>query len=372
MEAILKSNLWLRVAMPFLLFVVAGSLGIILFLQATYQRQSLKEFEQLAQANAEFVKSVHIPLTDRFADYLSRVLGVAVYFRDAPALDDRHESVTVPIEPGLDLTLVREKSSLTALLLRPASLGVLAAFWGLSLALAWAITRGVVLPYLDTQRRLVEAERLALLGKMATALAHEIQNPVAAIRLHAQLLEPVQPDTASLIIGEAATIESMVNQWMFLAKPEPPRTSTADLSELVASVAHTLRPVATHARVTFELNTPGKLPVHADTRRLGQAVGNVILNAIQAMPGGGTLRIATAHRDSVASVTFTDEGLGFSEKALLHYADLFYSEKEGGMGIGLSVTSEILKAHHGSLDVSNNPGGGAIVRLEIPLAEECL
>lgn len=370
MKAISKSNLWLRVAGPFLFFVVAGSLAIILFLQATYQRQSFKEFEQLAQANAEFVKSVHIPLSDRFADYLGRVLGVAVYFGDAPSFDDRHEAVTVPIEMGLNLTLVREKSSLTALLLRPASLGVLGAFWGLSLALAWAITRGVVLPYLDTQRRLVETERLALLGKMATALAHEIQNPVAAIRLHAQLLEPAEPETASLIVGEAATIESLVNQWMFLAKPEPPRTSAADLSELIASVVHALGPVAQHACVTVELNTPRSLPVCADTRRLGQAVSNVILNAIQAMPGGGTLRIAAERRDSRAVVTFADAGSGFSENALLHYADLFYSEKEGGMGIGLSVTSEILKAHHGAVNVANNPAGGAIVHMEIPLAKD--
>ena len=96
-------------------------------------------------------------------------------------------------------------------LLQPVSLGALIAFWTLWLALAWAVT----LPSLD-------AQRFGLLGSIATSLAHEIRNPIAAIRLHGQLLERTEPVNAGLIVYEAAKIEDMLNQWMFLARPEPP------------------------------------------------------------------------------------------------------------------------------------------------------
>lgn len=345
-------QLWLRVALPFLVFVIAGSLALIMFMSSAYQRRSRQEFAELAATNADFIRAAHIPTTDRFAGYLSRVLGVAVHFGNPPVVGPERESVTVPLDSGQSLTLVREASSLTTLLVRPASLGVLGAFWGLSLALAWSINRAVVRPYLESQR-------LAALGKMATALAHEIQNPVAAIRLHAQLLQPA-PE-AGLISGEAGTIESLVNQWMFLAKPEPPQKSTVPLAELLTETVRSLTPLANHAGVNIHLDTASAPSIQADARRLGQAFRNIILNAIQAMPAGGTLTIAA--RDG--TIEFADTGPGFSPAARNRYAEMFYTEKEGGMGIGLNVTHEIIKAHGGRLAVSNRPAGGALVRITL-------
>jgi signal transduction histidine kinase len=351
----LRGQLWWRVAAPFLLFVISGSVGLILFIQSTYKRQSYREFEQLAKANADFIRSTHVPANDRFAEYLSRVIGVEVYFKEVPPLPDGREFVTVPIESGAVLTLVREKPSLTNFILRPIPLSVLIAFWLLSLALAWAITRGIVRPYLETQRKLVEAERLALLGKMATALAHEIQNPVAAIRLHAQLAG------SGVIANEAATIESLVNQWMFLAKPEPPQTSPVDPANLLDEAVRALTPTAEHARVRIKLNAAPGQTIQADSRRLGQAFRNLILNAIQAMPTGGTLTITLTG----TAITFADTGAGFSPEALRHAGEMFYTEREGGMGIGLSVVREIIHAHAGKLTIANQPTGGACVTIQL-------
>jgi signal transduction histidine kinase len=340
------ANLWLRVAAPFLLFVAAGTVGILLLLNATYQHHSSTEFAALARANADFIRAAHIPPTDRFAGYLSQVLGVEVQFRRVAAPDSRHETVTAVIEPGVELTLLREKPTLRSLLFRPATLAALAAFWTLSLALAWAVVR----PYL-------RAQRLAVLGQMATSLAHEIQNPVAAIRLHGQLAEN------DAIVAEAATIESLVNQWMFLARPEPPQKNPVNLDALLADAIAALAPMAEHARVRIEFCGSG-LPaatVTADARRLGQVFRNLIVNAIQAMPTGGAL-IITA-RDRV--VTFSDTGYGFSATALARCPAMFYSEKEGGMGIGLAVVNEIVKAHSGSLALANQPNGGAVVTITL-------
>jgi signal transduction histidine kinase len=234
--------------------------------------------------------------------------------------------------------------------------------------------------YLATRAQLAEertrreqAERLALLGRMVTGLAHEIHNPLAAIRMHAQLIESAHNgDLAStanaslpVLLGEASKIEGLVQQWMFLARPQPPQTAPADLGEIVAGVVRSLAPQAAHAGVSVVADVPAGLRAKVDSRRLAQAIGNITLNAIQAMPGGGSVTIRGEHAAGVRLV-FRDTGGGFSQRALTHHADLFYSEKEGGMGIGLSVTAEILKAHRGALVVANAPDGGAVVTLQLP------
>ena len=103
------NNLWFRVALPFVLFVVAGSLGLVEVLHATYRHQSSTEFQQLAVANSEFLQRIHLPLNDRFAEYLTHVLGVRVSFRptDAPAGNrternpfDRLRASGVPLRGG--------------------------------------------------------------------------------------------------------------------------------------------------------------------------------------------------------------------------------------------------------------------------------
>ena len=322
-------------------------------------------------------------------------------------LDATTEAIAAPVKPGVDLLLVRPSEKRLAFLSRPGTLAALGSFWALSIALAWSVTRGVVRPlrllasrlpsiehdaepslpgmerddeigqlartYMETRNQLAheregrrEAERLALLGRMATGLAHEIHNPLSAIRLNVQMLqssaETEHAETLQVLLEESGRIESLVNQWMFLARPAPPRVSRVRLDELIAKTVAAHRAQATHAGVELVTSLP-EIWIEADARRIAQAMSNILINAIQAMPRGGILRIASS---APGVVTFTDSGNGFSQEALQRHADLFFSEKEGGMGIGLSVSSEILKAHEGRLRVANSPEGGAIVSLEIP------
>ncbi len=339
-----------RIIVSFLLFVAAGTLVLVLALNAAFQRYSHDEFLALARANAEFLRTLHLARTERIADYLSQMLGVKVELSRASAPDAHHEAVTVNVESGLDLTLIRERPTVRALLLRPVTILALAAFWALWFGLAWAVVR----PY-------VQAQRLAVLGQMAASLAHQIRNPIAAIRLHGQLLEKSQPEAASLIVDEATHIEGLLNQWMFLARPEPPRKTEVNLGDLLRQTVRLLAPAADHAQVRVVLNLEGAATLPADGRRLTQVFHNLIINAIQAMPTGGRLTISSKNR----SICFADTGPGFSPAALKHWADMLYSEKEGGMGIGLSVAREIIRAHGGRLTVGNQPGGGAIVRIEL-------
>ena len=443
------NSLTRRLTLPFVAFVVAGSLALVLWIGVEEQRQSRGQFAAMARTNAAFIHAQNLPPSERTAQALGEVLGVRVYFLNAlnewtpdgpgwtkssaeeyhalPAeggvfsADAASEAAVARISQGRSLVLLRDAEPLSEFLFRPRTLGVLGAFWALSLALAWALARGIVRPlrrfaarlphiaeenseplpeasrtdeigqlaraYDSTRAQLAsersareQAERLATLGKMTTGLAHEINNPVSAIKLHAQLLEgeiaDVHGERLSTILAETAKIESLVSQWMFLARPQPPQLTPCDLADLIAASVKTLAPAAEHARVkiTNQL-TPG-LIVNGDRRRLAQAFDNIIINAIHAMSArGGELKIeyrATNDSGRKHIVSFTDTGAGFSSAAIARGTELFFSEKEGGMGIGLSVTSEILHAHGGELHLANATAGGAKVSLHFSAADDNL
>jgi signal transduction histidine kinase len=347
---------------------------MVLLLNSAFQRWSYSEFVALAdtdadyirdtieaaqgadvtadsaRAKADFLAAARFAQSKFQADHSNELAGVEVQFQRTPAPDDRHEAVTVPINSGAELTLIRKRPQLREVLLQPISLGALTAFWALWLVLAWAVT----LPYLN-------AQRFGLLGSISTSLAHEIRNPIAAIRLHGQLLEQTEPVGAGLIVYEAAKIEGMLNQWMFLARPEPPRKTEIVLAELIMKTVRVLKPAADHARVHIEVTASPYRSVQADVHRLGQVFHNIILNAIQAMPEGGTLSITVSEED----IRFADTGPGFSPTALRRAANTVYSEKEGGMGLGLNVARKIIHAHEGQLVISNRTEGGALVLITL-------
>ncbi len=370
-------RLWLRLALPFALFVAIGSSALVWWMNAQARRESEAVFSATARSNADFILTARLPTSDRTARNLGTVLGMRVYFRRGEILNPPpdaglagfakiplnarpirvggEEAVAVAVNETTALVLARPAWPGRPLLLRNETLWVLAAFWALSFALAWALTRNLVRP-------------AALLGRMTTGLAHEIHNPLAAIRLHAQLLETSAPEareSLDIIRSETQRIESLVNQWMFLARPAPPQTASTELAPLIAGIVRTHSAQAEHAGVKIETEIPDTLTAKVDARRVSQAIGNVIINAIQAMPRGGTLRI-TAPPEQPPRLIFEDTGPGFSHEALAHAADLFFSEKEGGMGIGLNVAAEIAKAHQGNLQIANRESGGARVTITLP------
>ena len=384
----------------------------------------------MAETNARFIREGQLPRTERTASGLSQALGVdvkLVHPGDAAggegpwpepgewqARPDEREAASAAVGPDERLILIRPRVPV-ALMADPSRLmAALLGFWALSLALAWVLAKRMVHPlrrlaeriphiadetpdpelpevarqdeigqlaraYRNTRTQLsnersarLQAERLATLGRMATGLAHEINNPVAAIRLHAQLLEEEvtaeQRERVQTILSESVRIEGLVSQWMFLARPQPPQISPCDLAEIVGAVVRALQPSADHAGVALRNEMQPGFWVAVDRRRITQAISNVVTNAIQAFGGGCVTVTADREADGRIIFTVTDSGRGFSPAALERGTELFFSEKEGGMGVGLSVTSEILRAHGGEARLANNPQGGAKVALVLPAA----
>ncbi|MGB0745061.1 MAG: ATP-binding protein [Opitutales bacterium] len=223
-----------------------------------------------------------------------------------------------------------------------------------------------------TRRR--QSERMATLGRIATSLAHEIRNPAASIGLHAELLarSPNLKDSESIgfIRTEVNRINDLVNQWLFVVRPAPPKTGRHKLAELVAHTSASMSAAMEHAGAKLQLNKATEpLHVDCDRSRIEQVIRNLLANAAQAMPQGGKIRIDFECRENEAVVTIQDSGHGFSDDALERFGEAFFSEREGGMGIGLTLAREVVEAHGGKLLAANTPSGGAEVRVQLPLSK---
>ena len=220
-----------------------------------------------------------------------------------------------------------------------------------------------------------QAERLAPLGRIATSLAHEIRNPAAAIRLHADLLarraEADDAESIDLIRDETDRITDLVNQWLFVARAAPPRTEARDLGALVQRVVDRLSPQMAHAGVTaivssLERDPPGHSAT-IDGPRIEQVFRNLLLNATQAMPEGGVISLELdTTKAGFVEVRILDQGHGFSAEALRRWREPFFSQREGGMGLGLTLVAEVIEAHGGSIEIENIPGSGARVTCRLP------
>ncbi|MCB9880848.1 MAG: HAMP domain-containing histidine kinase [Planctomycetes bacterium] len=426
---ILKSLSW-RIGLSFAAFVLIGSIALVFVIDRQVARENELRFAELARTNAAFLARAKLPPSPYLDESLEQVLGCRVDFvttrsnsgNEHPVKPadgtvyrrEGRESVSVRIDDTTALVLSREVAASWTALRQRTTLSILATFWLLSGVSGWLIGRGMVQPlknlaaqlpriesreplaldvaqrkdeigdvaraFVATRRALQEerdsrerAEKLAVLGRMTTALAHEIQNPVAAIAMHAQLWKRDAGDQRESSVAERIELESrriddLLSQWLFLARPEPPASSSLSIAALVEQCIEATRAGLDHARVAVTFTADDAARVRGDAKRLSQVFRNLIVNAIQAMPRGGQLDIAVRSlaSDGIVAVTIADTGVGFSETALARFAEFFFTEREGGMGIGLSVASEIVRAHGGELRVHNLPSGGACVMIELP------
>nr|WP_246438251.1 HAMP domain-containing sensor histidine kinase [Prosthecobacter vanneervenii] len=209
-----------------------------------------------------------------------------------------------------------------------------------------------------------------MLGRVATSLAHDIKNPLASIQLHAQLMTPQNEEdqqAVKIIENESEVISGLVNQWLHLANPLPPRLVKLDATECIQGVVRNTEAQARHAGVEVHMDLPSPAWIMGDAQRLAQAVRNLIINAIQAMPHGGLLRLQGRKTGEKLELLFADAGSGFSDEALARGTELFFTEKEGGMGVGLNIVSGIIAAHGGTILFQNDPKGGAHITVTLPL-----
>ncbi|AWK84997.1 two-component system sensor histidine kinase AtoS [Azospirillum thermophilum] len=241
-----------------------------------------------------------------------------------------------------------------------------------------AIGAVVVLKDLTEQRRLrtqiMRADRLAALGELVAGLAHEVRNPLTSIRGFMQFLESCEDIKewqryAPLIVRQVDSLNRLVTELLEFGRPRPPAIRSVQLNDLIHEVS-LLAGRKTGARMALDL-APDLPLVEADGEALKQVVLNLIINASQATPETGSIRVVTAAETGegdrrVAIVAVADDGEGIAPENLDKVFDPFFSTKPNGTGLGLAMAHRIVDAHHGTITIASTPGAGTTVTLRIP------
>ena len=233
--------------------------------------------------------------------------------------------------------------------------------------------------------QLVRSEKLSSLGRLAASIAHEINNPLAGILTYAKFLirtldeVPVSEATRESAIKQLRLVQreterctAIVRNLLEFARERPIKVGPVDLRAVIDEALTLLSNEARLRTITIEKDFSSFRLVHGDAGQLRQAVMNILINASDAMPGGGVLRITTVPDDAkhLLDLQVQDTGCGISPENLQKVLDPFFTTKEKGTGLGLSVVYGIVERHGGSVQIESAVGQGTTVHLRLPLVDQ--
>ncbi len=222
------------------------------------------------------------------------------------------------------------------------------------------------------EERMRAADRLATLGRMAANIAHEIRNPLASLSGAIEVLAAgtVPFDSrqrlADIVLKEAGRLNQIIVAFLEYARPAPLRRARVNVAEILDEVLTLLEHRDQPGTVKITREFPAALSWSVDPQQFRQAIWNLGLNAVQAMPGGGELRVAAAPADGRLLVRVTDSGHGIAAKDLPHIFEPFFSSKPDGSGLGLALVHRIAQEHGGHVEVDSAPGLGSSFTLSLP------
>jgi signal transduction histidine kinase len=237
----------------------------------------------------------------------------------------------------------------------------------------------------NTQEELLESEKLASIGKMAAVISHEIRNPLAAIKNSAgifkrhALLSPEDRELLAIIGKEINRLDGFITDFLEFAKPHPLQMTKTNVNgvieETAALLAHYDMPSGSvHIVRSLDPLLPDLL---ADRNALKQVLWNILINAVQAMPDGGTLTITTACKPhapdgsrSDVTISITDTGRGMSPETIKKAFQPFFSTKTKGTGLGLSIVERVIRQHGGRVFVESTLDRGTSVFISMPMHAE--
>jgi two-component system sensor histidine kinase PilS (NtrC family) len=245
----------------------------------------------------------------------------------------------------------------------------------------------------EMEGELRRSERLAAVGRLSASIAHEIRNPLAAISGSIQMLsrrmEALEPagearQLMDIVLRETDRLNRLVTDFLHYARPGPPRRESLRVAELIAEVGKMFEAARPEA-VRLEVDVPADLSVSADAAQLRQVLWNLVLNACQAMPSGGRLRISArpaaepepqggsregrrevAEKSCGVEISVADEGIGIAPEVMERIFDPFFTTRREGSGLGLATVHRIVEEHGGSIRVESAPGKGTSVRVRLP------
>jgi two-component system nitrogen regulation sensor histidine kinase NtrY len=238
---------------------------------------------------------------------------------------------------------------------------------------------------LEQQARALQAERVAAWRELARRLAHELKNPLFPLQITIENLQRARQrperefdevfrESTGTLLEELANLKAIVGRFSDFAKMPAPQFEIVDVNEIVTGVMKLhearLSKAALHhgssaIQPLIEL-AGGELKIRADRDQLRRAFGNLVLNAMDAMPAGGTLRVATAHIENGARLSVSDSGQGLTQEECARLFTPYYTTKQHGTGLGLAIVQSVVSDHHGKISVESEPGRGATFIIDLP------
>jgi len=231
------------------------------------------------------------------------------------------------------------------------------------------------------EAQLRRAESLASLTTLAAGVAHEIKNPLGSISIHIQLIKKtlqrcgcIEPSDIERHLGvvdeEIDRLNKTVVDFLFAVRPMDLELREADAGELLRQMAAFIAPEAERAGVEIKLELADNLPrIQADERYMKQALLNLVKNALAAMPGGGSLILKSEGDQDEVRLMVEDNGAGIPEDDLPKIFEPYFTTKDNGTGLGLTITFKIIKEHGGEISVSSRPGQGSVFSIGLPVPQ---
>lgn len=226
---------------------------------------------------------------------------------------------------------------------------------------------------LEIEEQLRRADRLSALGQLSAGMAHEIRNPLGSIRGTAEILqEGIDPadrryEFTCILIKEVDRLNKVVQNFLDFARPSGGDRELVDINRLLAEVLTLTGQPALKNGVTTRLEAGVVPEMEGDGEQLKQAFLNLVLNALQAMPAGGSLTISTALTEGTLEIRFTDTGGGIPRENLDRIFNPFFTTRGEGTGLGLAITHRIIQGHGGRIAVESRVGAGTTFILTFPV-----
>lgn len=223
------------------------------------------------------------------------------------------------------------------------------------------------------KERLSRAEHLSSLGEMVAAVSHEIRNPLGIIKSSAELLKKksagsnLKNDIPQIVIEESERLNNIITDFLNFARPRDPNLTPCRVEEIIdkniAALSSQTQPQNYRIDTDYEKNLP---EIVADVDMLYQAFLNLLINAMQAMPGGGRIEIALKSKPGWITILFSDSGHGIPDDLNQKIWSPFFTTKEKGTGLGLGIVKNIVQSHEGTIKIENRRGGGAEITINLP------
>jgi len=240
---------------------------------------------------------------------------------------------------------------------------------------------------LSQKQQLVQAERVAAWRELARRLAHELKNPLFPLQLTVenllrarqqsqQLFDEMFQEGSATLLAEIANLKAVISRFSEFSKMPQPQLQSVDVNEIVQNVVRVFRAQlrsSDHAAVEPKLDlASGIEPIAADPELLHRALSNLVLNAMDAMPNGGTLTLRTHENGDRVFIEVSDTGSGLTAEECERLFTPYYTSKAHGTGLGLAIVQSIISDHGGRISVRSQPNQGATFVIELPRNQEKL